>query len=84
MLEFWAEWTGPCKMIAPYLDKIASEYEGRLLVAKLNIDRSPETAPKYDVDGIPTLLIFKSGTVVAKKVGGLSKGQLTEFVEANV
>jgi thioredoxin 1 len=84
MVDFWAEWAGPCKMIAPYLDEIASEYEGRLLVAKLNIDQNPGTGPKYNVDGVPTLLIFKGGSVVATKVGAMSKGQITEFVEANL
>ena len=77
LVDFWAEWCGPCKMIAPIL-------EGKLTVAKLNIDQNPGTAPKYGIRGIPTLLLFKNGEVAATKVGALSKGQLKEFLDANL
>ena len=83
LVDFWAEWCGPCKMIAPILDEIADEYQGKLTVAKLNIDQNPGTAPKYGIRGIPTLLLFKNGDVAATKVGALSKGQLKEFPDAN-
>ncbi|MFP9230432.1 thioredoxin TrxA [Pectobacterium cacticida] len=84
LVDFWAEWCGPCKMIAPILDEIAEEFEGKLTVAKLNIDENPATAPKYGIRGIPTLLLFKNGEVAATKVGALSKGQLKEFLTANL
>jgi thioredoxin 1 len=84
LVDFWAEWCGPCKMIAPILDEIAGEYEGKLQVTKLNIDENPATAPKYGIRGIPTLLLFKDGQVAATKVGALSKGQLKEFLDANL
>jgi len=84
LVDFWAEWCGPCKMIAPILDEIASEFEGKLTIAKLNIDENPGTAPKYGIRGIPTLLLFKDGEVAATKVGALSKSQLKEFLTANL
>ncbi|MCI4236438.1 thioredoxin TrxA [Dickeya dianthicola] len=84
LVDFWADWCGPCKMIAPILDEIADEYDGKLTVAKLNIDDNPATAPKYGIRGIPTLLLFKNGEVAATKVGALSKGQLKEFLNANL
>ncbi len=84
LVDFWAEWCGPCKMIAPILDEIAAEYEGKLTVAKLNIDDNPGTAPKYGIRGIPTLLLFRDGEVKATKVGALSKGQLKEFLDTNL
>ncbi|MGL9760573.1 MAG: thioredoxin TrxA [Symbiopectobacterium sp.] len=84
LVDFWAEWCGPCKMIAPILNEISDEFEGRITVAKLNIDENPATAPKYGIRGIPTLLLFKNGEVVAKKVGALSKGQLKEFLNTNL
>ncbi|MEU8665332.1 thioredoxin TrxA [Streptomyces anulatus] len=84
LVDFWAEWNGPSKMIAPVLDDAAAAYAGRLTIAKLNIDQNPATAPKYDVRGLPTLLLFKNGQVVATKVGALSKGQLEDFLDANL
>ena len=84
LVDYWAEWCGPCKMIAPVLEEVATEYAGRLKVCKLNIDENAETAPKFGIRGIPTLMIFKSGNVEATKVGALSKSQLTAFVDANI
>ena len=84
LLDFWAEWCAPCKMIAPILDEIASEYGGRVRVAKLNIDENPQTPPKYGVRGIPALMLFKNGSVEAQRVGVLSKTQLTAFLDENI
>ncbi|EQC02029.1 thioredoxin TrxA [Photorhabdus temperata] len=84
LVDFWAAWCGPCKMIAPILDEIALEYSGKLTITKLNIDDNPATAPKYGIRGIPTLLLFKDGQVAATKVGALSKTQLKEFLDANL
>jgi thioredoxin 1 len=84
LLDFWAEWCGPCKMIAPILDEIASEYADRMRVAKLNIDENPQTPPKFNVRGIPTLLLFKGGSVAAQKVGAVSKSQLAAFLEEHL
>ena len=84
LLDFWAEWCGPCKMIAPMLDEIAVEYKDRLRVAKLNIDDNPQTPPKFGIRGIPTLILFKNGTVEAQKVGAVSKSQLSAFLESNL
>ena len=84
LLDFWAEWCGPCKMIAPILTEIASEYEGKLKVAKLNIDENPLTPPKYGIRGIPTLLLFKNGAVESQKVGAISKGQLADFLDTHL
>ena len=81
LLDFWAEWCGPCKMIAPILDEIASEYQDRLKIAKLNIDENPQTPPKFGIRGIPTLILFKNGTVEAQKVGAVSKSQLAAFLD---
>ena len=83
LVDYWAEWCGPCKMIAPILDEIASEYSGKIKVAKLNIDDNPQTPPKYGIRGIPTLMLFKDGNVEATKVGALSKSQLTAFIDSN-
>ena len=81
LIDYWAEWCGPCKMIAPVLDEIAIEYSDRLKVVKLNIDDNPQTPPKYGIRGIPTLMIFKNGQVEATKVGAVSKAQLTAFLD---
>jgi thioredoxin 1 len=84
LVDYWAEWCGPCKMIAPILEEIASEYHGKIKVAKLNIDDNPQTPPKYGIRGIPTLMLFKNGNVEATKVGALSKSQLTAFIDSNL
>lgn len=84
LVDYWAEWCGPCKMIAPILDEISKEYQGRLKVAKLNIDDNQQTPPKYGIRGIPTLMLFKNGNVEATKVGALSKSQLTAFIDSNI
>ncbi|MFT5451323.1 MAG: thioredoxin 1 [Enterobacterales bacterium] len=84
LVDYWAEWCGPCKMIAPLLDEIAQDYQGRLKVSKLNIDENSGTPPQYGIRGIPTLMIFKNGSAAATKVGALSKGQLIEFIDANL
>ena len=84
LVDYWAEWCGPCKMIAPILDEVAREYSGRLKVAKLNIDENQSTPPKYGIRGIPTLMLFKNGSVEATKVGALSKSQLTAFIDSHI
>ena len=84
LVDYWAEWCGPCKMIAPILTEIATEYQGKVKVAKLNIDENPQTPPKYGIRGIPTLMLFKGGNVEATKVGALSKSQLTAFIDTNL
>ncbi len=82
LVDFWAEWCGPCKMIAPALEEIAKEMDGRVTVAKVNIDDNPLTPQKYGVRGIPTLMLFRDGQVAATKVGALAKNQLQEWVES--
>ncbi len=84
LVDYWAEWCGPCKMIGPLIDESASSYAGRLSVAKLNIDENGRTPSKYNVRGIPTLMLFKNGQPVATRVGALSKSQLTAFIEDNL
>lgn len=84
LIDYWAEWCGPCKMIAPVLEEIAAEYSGKIKVAKLNIDDNPATPPKYGIRGIPTLMLFKNGSVEATKVGAVSKSQLTAFLDGNL
>ena len=84
LVDYWAEWCGPCKMIAPILDEIAEEYGDKVKIAKLNIDENQDTPPKYGIRGIPTLMIFKDGDILATKVGALSKSQLTAFLDSNL
>jgi thioredoxin 1 len=84
LVDYWADWCGPCKMIAPILDEIADEYVGKIKIAKLNIDENPGTPPKYGIRGIPTLMLFKDGNVEATKVGAVSKSQLTAFIDSNL
>ena len=84
LVDYWAEWCGPCKSIAPILGEIAEEYAGKLKVAKLNIDENPATPPRYGIRGIPTLMLFKDGNVEATKVGALSKSQLSAFIDSNI
>jgi len=81
LVDFWAEWCGPCKMIAPVLDEIASEYNGKLKVCKVDVDANPDIPPKFGIRGIPTLIMFKGGNAEATKVGALSKSQLTAFIQ---
>ncbi len=82
LVDFWAEWCGPCKMIAPVLEELADDYEGKLKICKLDIDANGETAPKYGIRGIPTLIVFNNGQVVGTKVGALSKSQLSAFIDS--
>jgi thioredoxin 1 len=84
LVDYWADWCGPCKMIAPVLNEIADEYEGKIRIAKLNIDENPSTPPRYGIRGIPTLMLFKDGEVEATKVGAVSKSQLTAFIDSNL
>ena len=84
LIDFWAAWCGPCKMIAPLLEELSNEYAGRIKVCKIDVDSNPQTAAKYNVRGIPTLLVFKNGSIEATKVGALSKSQLVEFVDSFV
>jgi thioredoxin 1 len=84
LVDYWAEWCGPCKMITPVLEEVAAEYGDRIKVAKLNIDDNPATPPKYGIRGIPTLMLFRDGNVEATKVGAVSKSQLTAFIDSNI
>ena len=84
LIDYWAEWCGPCKVIAPLLEDIATVYEGRVKVGKLNIDQNPNTPPRYGIRGIPTLMLFKNGHVEATKVGAHSKAQLIAFIDTNL
>ena len=84
LVDYWAEWCGPCKMIAPVLDAIAEEYAGKLTVVKINIDENPQTPQHYGVRGIPTLMLFKNGDVEATTVGALTKSELAKFIDSNI
>lgn len=84
LVDYWAAWCGPCKMIAPILEDVARDFAGRLTIAKLNVDDNPESAAKYGIRGIPTLMLFNNGQAVATKVGALSKAQLTAFLESSL
>jgi len=84
VVDFWAPWCGPCKMIGPVLEDVAGDMEGKIKVVKVNVDENPDTAPKYNVRGIPTLLVVKGGEVVATKVGAVSKSQLVDFIEKSI
>ena len=84
LVDFWAEWCGPCKSIGPILDEIANEYDGKIVIAKMNVDENTQTPPKYGIRGIPSLLIFKDGSVVDTKMGALSKAELSAFIDSNI
>jgi len=84
LVDYWAEWCGPCKMIAPILEELVGDYADKVKIAKLNIDENPNTPPKYGIRGIPTLMLFKNGEVEATKVGALSKSQLAAFIDSNM
>ena len=84
LVDFWAEWCGPCKMIAPVLEEVASELSDKILIGKLNVDENSETPPKYGIRGIPTLMLFKNGEVVGTQVGAISKSDLINFIENNI
>ncbi len=84
LVDYWAEWCGPCRMIAPVLEEVAKEYAGQLVVAKLNVDENQQTPQKYGIRGIPTLMLFKNGNVEATKVGAVSKSQLTAFIDSHI
>ena len=84
LVDYWAEWCGPCKMIAPILEEISSEMSDKIIVGKLNVDENSQTTPKYGIRGIPTLMIFKDGNAVGTHVGALSKSDLIQFIESNI
>ena len=84
LVDYWADWCGPCKAIAPVLDEVARSYAGKLKVAKLNVDENQEVPKRYGIRGIPTLMLFKNGNIEATKVGALSKSQLTAFLDSNI
>jgi thioredoxin 1 len=84
LVDYWAEWCGPCRMIAPILEEVSKEYNGRLTIAKLNVDENQETPAKFGIRGIPTLMLFKNGNIEATKVGALSKSQLTAFIDSHI
>jgi thioredoxin 1 len=84
LVDFWAEWCGPCKMLAPILETVAAEYQGKLNIVKVNVDQNPETPAKFGIRGIPTLILFKNGEAAATKVGALSQSQLTSFLDSSL
>ncbi len=84
LVDYWAQWCGPCKMIAPILDEVARDYQGKLTIAKINVDENTLVPAKFNIRGIPTLMLFKNGAVVATKVGALSKSQLCAFIDSNI
>ena len=84
LVDYWAEWCGPCKMIAPILDEVSKDYDGRLKIAKMNVDENRDVPAKFGIRGIPTLILFKNGVAAAQKVGAMAKGQLTSFIDSNI
>ena len=84
LVDYWAEWCGPCKMIAPILDEVSKDYDGKLRIAKMNVDENRDVPAKYGIRGIPTLMLFKDGQLAATKVGALSKAQLTAFIDSHL
>ncbi|MEP6739347.1 MAG: thioredoxin TrxA [Caldimonas sp.] len=84
LVDYWAEWCGPCKMIAPILDEVSKDYDGKLRIAKMNVDENRDVPAKYGIRGIPTLMLFKDGQLAATKVGALSKAQLTAFLDGHL